>query len=157
MRKFINIVENHDPGYEQAEALMKQYGTKPLPFSKLPPGAKKAVHHWMMVDGENDEYKKNCWYSYADIPIDVFFDHYFEGVLRFDPQARESWKSGKNMLAKYQKKLDFKGYDFGKHDLENPWPVIIGSEFFEDGAHRLALYAFSGMKTIPAVMIFNKE
>ena len=73
MREFINLIENfNDPGHAQALALMRQYGSKPVPFAQLPPGAKKAVHQWMMVDGENDGYKTNLLYSYAEIPTEVF-------------------------------------------------------------------------------------
>ena len=163
MREFINIVESHDdPGHDQALALMRQYGSKPLSFEQLPPGAKKAIHQWMMVDGDNPDYKTNCFYSYGEIPTEVFMDNYLEGIVRFDPALRDEYVNGETMTAKDRathpsKSSGFGGYDYSKHNLKEPWPVVIGSEFFEDGAHRLGLYVHSGMKTIPAVMIFDAE
>ncbi len=116
----------------------------------------------MTVDGENDEYQTNLLYAYAEIPTDVFMHAYWENIIDLYPEVREDYETAEEMLQKYRsghpsKSAGFKGYNFKKHDLKNPWPVMLGTEFFEDGAHRLALYVYSGLTKIPAVSFYNSE
>lgn len=168
MRKWIDLVEEVwvDKGQDMARALMAKHGAEPMAFEQLPAPAQKSVEHYMVVDGENEEFETNCLYAYAEIPTEEFMHAYWRGLVNSYEQNSDDftaqYATPEEMYRDYREgdpsvSTGFSGYDFSKHDLEYPWPVIIGSDFFEDGAHRLALYVYKGLETVPCVMIHPIE
>lgn len=156
------LIESADPGEKRAKLLIKQYGGKPMSYDKLSPSAQKAITHWMMVDGDNPSYKTNLQYAYANIPVGFFMREYWGNIISEYPEMTEEYPSAEQMLFDYQNNdprqvAGFMGYDFSKHDLIEPWPVILGSDFFEDGNHRLAWYVYNGVEHIPAIFPVNKR
>ena len=160
MRKWINLFENDDAGEERAFALIHKYGGKPVPFDALPPAAKRSVEHYMTVDGENDEFEE-YQYAYAEIPTEEFMHAYWDNIETTYGEGEElgtasGYKSAEEMIASYRKdKLG--GTQYANHDLVYPWPVFLGTDFFEDGAHRLHLYVSRGLEKIPAVMVVHSN
>lgn len=160
MRNWINLIEDRyvDAGEEMAKKLVAKHGGKYRPYKTLPEGAKKSITHYMTVDGENDDYEELS-YAYVEIPAEEFMNAYWYNIVtHVDPESKDSYPSSEDMYRHYRdddpsKSVGFSGYNFSRHDLNEPWAVILGSDFFEDGAHRLAWYLYKGMEKIPVVMI----
>jgi hypothetical protein len=150
MRKWINLFENMEA--PEAKKLIIAYGGTKTSFRKIPKAAQKAIEYYMTVDGDNDEYKKYS-YLYAEIPTDIFMQHYWKHIISFDSSAMEDYPSAEDMIKGYKTET-IDGYDYSKHNLNEPWPVILGTDFFEDGAHRLSWYVYNNFDKIPAIMIY---
>lgn len=161
MRKWINLVENTEEDIVRAKELLRQHGGKVMPFNQLPDSAKKAVHHYMVIDGDRPDYATDLLYMYGTIPTDLFLRALHQALV-VNNLDDEDYGTEDDWVASYQDKNEvyrnLEGYDFSKHDLVNPWPVMLGSEeFMQDGWHRSSIYAASGLTEIPCIYFIEKS
>lgn len=136
---FVENVENLATGRPVCgRELMYQYRdrAKAYRYGDLPDPAKKALTQYMVIEGENAEYKKQR-YGYVEVPIDdlmrMIYDQLGEGQT-YD----EFW----GQAAKPSREI-----------YNEIWPIIWGNLGWEDGAHRLEVYRGIGLKMIPVVVI----
>lgn len=136
MRRFIQIVENAQATGREAsgEELVHRYGGAIMPFAALPEAAKKALHQWMVVEGDNQEYQ-DASYGFVEVPVAdlmrIIYDQNGEGMT-----FEEFWGDAK----------PYPGYS-----VDSIWPMIWSPEGWEDGMNRLDRYLKAGMTMIPVV------
>jgi hypothetical protein len=143
MREFMKIVESQlatghiVPGRE----LLDRYHGKSYRYRDLPEMAKKSLTQYMVIEGENDEYKKQR-YGYLEVPVDDLMRIIYDQQCDDGRTYEEFWQAG-------------------WYDPTNPpsrevyneiWPIIWGSIGWEDGSHRLEVYRGNGLKMIPVVV-----
>ncbi len=136
--------EDIEPTFVSGENLIKKFGNRSsiMPYAALPEMAKKSVHHWMMVDGENEDYK-NQKYGYLEIPT-IQLMEILHGQMDDENTPKQqwvdNWMNGAGGLSH--------GYRYPKGSI---WPVIWGHGF-EDGSHRLDRYLKMKLSVIPVVV-----
>ena len=148
MRDLINLIENalsEEPIHISGRQLIKMFGDKAciVPFDDLPEMAKKSLHHWMMVDGENSRYRREK-YGYLEIQTKAFMELLYD-QMNDDPSVSkeewvDDWMNDAGTLSS--------SYRYPKGSI---WPVIWGYGF-EDGSHRLDKYLKMKLPVIPVVI-----
>lgn len=132
----MKIVEGN---YDGLGLVQRNHG-RIVPYRALPDNAKKSLAQYMIVDGENHDYKSQK-YAYAEVPTKELTDwiaNYFH--QEYGEDANSDWWAGE---------LSFTP----TYPPESLWPVIISSIGFEDGAHRLERYVKLGLEKIPVIFI----
>jgi hypothetical protein len=138
IRKFIQIVENaHATGkIVEGKQLIHKYGGTIMPFVNLPNTSKKALRQWMVIEGDYPEYKEDQ-YGLAEIPVadlmKIIYDQNGEGMTYEEFWGNTDEHSGAR--------------------VSSIWPILWGSDGWQDGMHRLARYIQAGMTMIPVVAI----
>ncbi len=134
----INAILTEDIEHAVAgEVLIKRYGGKIVAFRSLPKEAKDALHQYMMVEGDNQDYKTQK-YSLIQVPTEDLMKLIY-GQLNGGQTWDEFWGDETDYKPNYSKK--------------SVWPILWGSLGWEDGSHRFEQYRKNGLKTVPVLVI----
>lgn len=137
----INAILTEDIEHAVAgEVLIKRYGGKIVAFRSLPKEAKDALHQWMMVDGENEDYKTQK-YSLIQVPTEDLMK-LIHGQLNGGQSWEEFW-------GEPDAPLSFKP----SYPKKSVWPIIWGSLGWSDGSHRFERYRKIGLKEVPVLVV----
>lgn len=119
---------------------------EPVSFYDLPPSARRAVHHYMMVDGDRPDYAEGLMFIFGEMSADEMISRCWNAPDNDMPREHPDWET---YHAHYCAGEDPKDYI---HHLAEMWPVVLcDREGIVDGWHRLHWYLRNGVTTIPTI------
>lgn len=122
--------------------------TAPIAFDLLPTSARRAVHRYMMVDGDRPDFARELRFIVGEMPAAEMKERCWNAPDNDMRDAHPNWHA---YHASYCAGED--PADYANHLVEM-WPVILcDREGIVDGWHRLHWYLRNGVATIPTIDI----
>jgi len=128
------------------QALIDRHGGEIGPFQTLPASARRALSHYMTVDGDNADFAKNLLFRYMLIPAEDLKRLCWNAPMNEMRHEFADWESYHEDYWSIEDDAHYRTH------LANMWPVILSEdEGVGDGWHRLHWYLRKGVTEIPAV------
>jgi len=120
--------------------------TTPVDFESLPPSVQRAVHHYMIEDGDRHDFARELRFIVGEMTAADMKSRCWNAP---DNDMREDYPDWDSYHADYcasQNPIDYIDH------LAEMWPVILCErEGISDGWHRLHWYLRNGLETIPTI------